>query len=146
VGDGSERTALEARAARSDLAGRVHFVGYQAAPALFYRAMDLFALTSDSEQMPLCLLEAMASGLPVVTTDVGDVRAMLPPEQTRFLVPLEESACRDLTARLLELAADPALRRRLGEANRRRVESTYSFTATAATYEGLYRAAMEGRH
>ena len=89
VGDGEDRPALERRAAAPDLAGRVHFAGYQADPAPFYRAMDLFALSSDSEQMPLCLVEAMASGLPVAATDVGDVRAMLPAEQAPFLVPID---------------------------------------------------------
>jgi len=143
VGEGEERAALEARAARPDLAGRVHLVGYQADPAPFYRAMDLFALTSDSEQMPVCLLEAMASCLPVVATDVGDVRAMLPPEQASRLVPL---AGEDTVARfahhLEETLADGGLRLQLGLANRRRVGESYTFEAMCNAYRGLYEEAM----
>lgn len=146
VGGGEERQALAARAGRPDLAGRVHLVGYQAAPARFYRAMDLFALTSDSEQMPVCLLEAMAAGLAVVATDVGDVGAMLPPEQGDWLVPLgtagEERTVAELARRLTAAIADPARRRRLGLANRARVESRYTFAATCAAYRELYAQAL----
>jgi glycosyltransferase involved in cell wall biosynthesis len=141
VGEGAERGTLEARAARPDLAGRVHFAGYRADPAPFYRAMDLFALTSDSEQMPLCLLEAMAAGLAVVATDVGDVRAMLPPEQGDWLVPAGDEpgggTAGELAERLAEAAGDPARRRRLGLANRRRLEASYSFEATCAASREL---------
>jgi L-malate glycosyltransferase len=147
VGEGEERAALEARAAHPDLAGRVHLAGYQADPAPFYRAMDLFALTSDSEQMPVSLLEAMASCLPVVATDVGDVRAMLPPEQTgaAFLVPLAPPAATatrlaDSIARLL---ADSSLRRQLGLANRRRVTESYAFETMCNAYRGLYEEALQ---
>lgn len=142
VGDGEERAALEARAARPDLARRVFFAGYQADPAPFYRAMDVFALTSDSEQMPVCLLEAMAAGLPAVSTDVGDVKAVLPPEQAGFLTPPGEAAAANLAQGLSRLAADPAARARLGAANRHRVEESFTFEKMCAAYHEIYESAL----
>lgn len=142
VGDGEERRALESRAAAPDLAGRVWFAGYQEAPAPFYQIMDVFALTSDSEQMPLALLEAMASSLPVVSTDVGDCRAMLPPEQARFLVASNPAAAEGLGDRIAELARNPDLRRQLGALNRKRVEERYSFAALCAAYRDLYESVL----
>ena len=142
VGDGEDRPALERRAAAPDLAGRVHFAGYQADPAPFYRAMDLFALSSDSEQMPLCLVEAMASGLPVAATDVGDVRAMLPGEQAPFLVALDgASTATALGGRIAALARDPETRRRLGDLNRRRAEERFAFAAMCSAYREVYESA-----
>jgi glycosyltransferase involved in cell wall biosynthesis len=142
VGDGEERLALEERAARPGLAGRVHFAGYQADPAPYYRAMDVFALTSDSEQMPVCLLEAMAAGLPAVSTDVGDVRAILPPEQAGFLTPPSGTAAASLAQGISSLAADPGARARLGAANRRRVEESFSFEKMCAAYREIYESAL----
>jgi glycosyltransferase involved in cell wall biosynthesis len=84
----------------------------------------------------------MASGLPVVATDVGDVRSMLPAGQVRFLVHPGDAAPRELARSLEEMAAAPDLRHRLGEANRRRVEGTYTFAAMVDTYRALYQAAM----
>jgi L-malate glycosyltransferase len=139
VGEGEERAALEARAAQPDLAGRVSFAGYQADPAPFYRAMDLYALTSDSEQMPVSLLEAMASCLPVVATDVGDVRAMLPPEQADLLVPVNGADVVPRLARAMEqVLGDGVLRLKLGLANRRRVAESYAFETMCEAYHGLY--------
>jgi glycosyltransferase involved in cell wall biosynthesis len=140
VGEGGERAALEARAARPDLAGRVHLAGYRADPPRFYRAMDLFALSSDTEQMPVCLLEAMGSCLPVAATDVGDVRTVLPPEQAPYLVPLTgATTAAALAAAVDGLARDPEARRRLGRLNRRRVEAGFSFEAMLASYRNVYR-------
>lgn len=135
VGDGEERPALERRAAAPDLAGRVRFAGYQESPAPFYQAMDVFALSSDSEQMPVALLEAMASALPVVSTDVGDVLSMLPPEQAPFVGA-------DLAGPIVALARDPALRRQLGLLNRKRVEERYSFEAMCGAYRKLYESVL----
>lgn len=142
VGDGEERTALEARATRPDLAGRVCFAGYQADPAPFYRAMDVFALTSNSEQMPVCLLEAMAAGLPAVSTDVGDVRAILPPEQAAFLTPPGEAAAAILAQGISRLASDPGARAHLGAANRRRVEESFTFEKMCSAYREIYESAL----
>lgn len=142
IGDGEARPSLEARAAGPDLAGRVHFAGYQGDPAPFYRAMDIFALTSDSEQMPLALLESMAACLPAVSTDVGDVRIMLPPEQAAFLAPPDGTAAEALSRKIADLARSSNLRRKLGTLNRRRVEERYSFEAMCAAYREVYGAVL----
>lgn len=139
VGDGEERARLEERAARPDLAGRVHLAGYRSDPHRFFRAMDVFSITSDTEQMPVCLLEAMASHLPVVSTDVGDIRAVLPAEQEPWLVPLEgDSTEVSFARRLGKLAGDPALRQRLGRLNRRQAEEHFSFETMLAAYREIY--------
>lgn len=145
VGDGEERPALEARAAAPDLTGRVHFAGYQGDPAPYYRAMDVFALTSDSEQMPLALLEAMASRLPAVSTDVGDVRTILPPEQAPFLARPDATAAGALGRGIADLARSPDLRRHLGALNRRRTEERYSFESMCAAYLEVYESVLRSR-
>ncbi len=143
IGEGSERPALEARAARPDLAGRVHLPGYQADPPRFYRAMNVFALSSDTEQMPVCLLEAMASRLSVAATDVGDLRSVLPAEQRPWLVPLVgDATAGGLAHRLRGLLADRAARERLGRLNRRRVEERYTFEGMLEAYREVYWGAM----
>lgn len=142
VGDGEERPAIEARAAAPDLAGRVHFAGYQADPAPYYRAMDIFALSSDSEQMPVSLLEAMASSLPVAATDVGDVRTVLPPDQSPLLAPPDAGGAALLAQGIAGLARSPETRARLGELNRRRVEISYTFEVMCASYREIYRCSL----
>jgi glycosyltransferase involved in cell wall biosynthesis len=139
VGNGEERSRLEERAARPDLAGRVHFAGYRSDPHRLYRAMDVFAIPSDTEQMPVCLLEAMASCLPVVSTDVGDIRTVLPADQAPWLVPLQGEATPAVFAqRLAELARDRGMRQRLGAVNRRQAEERFSFQTMLAAYREIY--------
>lgn len=137
VGEGPERPGLQALAAELGIAEAVHFTGYCATPYEMYRGFDLFALSSDTEQMPLSVLEAMAAGLPAAATDVGDVRAILAEPNLPFVVPLEDAALADAMERLL---GDPALRRELGAANRAKAEREYDqetmFRAHAALFDG----------
>ena len=144
LGDGPERPALEELAGRTpSLYGRVHFAGHQSDPVPYYRAMDLFALSSDTEQMPVALLEAMACALPVVATDVGDVRAMLPEAQGEFVLPLEEhETAWPMAEKLTELLKDAPARAEFGAANRARVAERFTFEAMLAAYRSEFERAL----
>ena len=143
LGDGPERAAVEEAVRSLGLGARVVLAGHQPDPRPYYAAMDVFALSSDTEQMPVALLEAMASALPVASTDVGDVRSILPAPQGDFVVPLgEPGAERRLGVVLARLLADAALRLRLGAGNREAVAARYSFEGMVAAYRELYRATL----
>jgi glycosyltransferase involved in cell wall biosynthesis len=144
LGDGPERAAMEELASKTaSLYGRVHFAGHQPETRDYYRAMDVFAISSDTEQMPVALLEAMASALPVVSTDVGDVRDMLPKAQDEFVVPLgEHETAWPLAEKLTEMLRDTPKRTDLGAQNRREVERRFTFDAMLAAYHDAYAAAM----
>ena len=135
VGDGPERPQLQAL---TRLGRRLHLVGHHTDPRPYLRCFDIFALSSDTEQMPLSVLEAMACALPVVATDVGDLRTMLPPEQHPFLVALGSITDDRLADRLRWLSDAPILARRLGEANRRHVAEHYDFSTMVGRYRDIY--------
>lgn len=135
IGDGPERPVLQALAGTLGIADRVEWAGYIANPAPLLQSLDVFALSSDTEQMPLSLLEAMAAGLPAACTDVGDVTAILPPEQKPFIVPPDDAA---LARALAVLAADPTLRQTLGTANRARAEAEFDQRTMFDGWETLY--------
>jgi glycosyltransferase involved in cell wall biosynthesis len=140
VGDGPDAGLVRARARELGVEPHVHLAGHQPRPQPYYRAFDAFALSSDTEQMPLSLLEAMASALPVVATDVGDVREILPAEGNEFLVPATAPDAAARLARALDaLARAPERARALGELNRERVRSSFAFERTVARYRELYR-------
>jgi glycosyltransferase involved in cell wall biosynthesis len=122
AGEGAERAGLEALAATLGLQERVRFLGHTEDVRGVLAGSDIFALSSDTEQMPLSVLEAMASGLPVAATDVGDVRDMLAEDNAPFVVPRDAAA---LARALAMLIADPAQRVRIGSANRRRAEARF---------------------
>lgn len=134
VGDGPQRAELEALAAERGIADRVRFAGHVANPAGLYAEMDLFALSSDTEQMPFSVLEAMASALPVASTDVGDVRSMLAAGNAPFLADRDDAA---LAQALGALIADPLLRLELGRANRAKVERDYDQEKMFQAYAAL---------
>ncbi|HZN38875.1 MAG TPA: glycosyltransferase [Planctomycetota bacterium] len=136
VGGGVLDGTLRARAASLGLADAVDFAGPVADTAPSYAGFSVFALSSRTEQMPIALLEAMACGLPVVATDVGDVRAMLPPEQAEFVVPAGDPDA--LAAALRRQLQDAALRARLGAANRRQVEAKYEASACLDRFVRVY--------
>ncbi len=135
VGDGPERPALERLAAELGIAERVHFAGHVAAPAPFYGAFDLFAVSSDTEQMPIAVIEAMAAGLAVAGTDVGDVRGMLAAENAPLIGALDDAA---LAGSLLALLRDPARRQRIGAANRDKAAREYDQETMFQAYAALF--------
>jgi glycosyltransferase involved in cell wall biosynthesis len=135
VGDGPVRGALEALAGELGISERVTFAGYVAAPAGLYAGFDVVALSSDTEQMPMCVLEGMAAGLPVVSTDVGDIRAMVSGENAPFLVGRDDAEMAGALGRLLD---DAGLRRRVGAANRVKAEAEYDQGAMFAAWEKLF--------
>lgn len=135
VGDGPERILLETLAAELGLAGQVRFTGQVDDPSSLYRTLDVFALPSDTEQMPLSILEAMSARLPVAATDVGDIRNMVAEENLPFVVPPEDAALADALRRLL---ADAALRRSVGAANRAKAEREFDEQAMVEAYRHLF--------
>jgi glycosyltransferase involved in cell wall biosynthesis len=135
VGDGPERAALEALAASLGIAEKTRFAGHMAQPQAAYRGFDIFALSSDTEQMPLSLLEAMAASLPVAATDVGDVANMLAEANRPYVTALDDAA---LAAALAALLDDAALRLELGAANRARAERDYDEATMVAAYAALF--------
>lgn len=136
VGDGPERPALEALAGSLGLADRVEFTGYHQDVAPFYAKFDIFALSSDTEQMPLSVIEAMASGLPVVSTAVGDIRLMVAPENADFIVPVDEAT---LAGALAALGGDREARLRFGQANLAHAHYYFDQAAMFAAHGALWR-------
>lgn len=141
VGDGPCRRALEQLTSELGLASTVTFAGAVSDPAPWYRALDVFAMSSITEQMPMALLEAMASGIPAVATDVGDVRCLLSDNGSTVV---QSGDCDGLARALGTLARSPALRTSLGAANRARCAERYSEDGMIETYGRLYRAAAYG--
>jgi glycosyltransferase involved in cell wall biosynthesis len=141
AGDGPERGALEALAAELGIAAKVTFTGFLERPEEALVELDLFALSSDTEQMPLGMVEAMAAGLPVVATDVGDVRALLPEAQRAYVVAKEDEAA--FTAALGRLLDGPELRRALGAANRPHARERYGLERMVSRYASLFASMLE---
>jgi glycosyltransferase involved in cell wall biosynthesis len=135
VGDGPERATLEALAATLDLGAQVQFTGHVPEPQRLYAGFDIFALTSNTEQMPMTVLEAMAAALPVAATDVGDIKDMLAPENRDFITPLDDAT---LAGALISLLRQPALRRAVGAANRARAERDYDQETMFRTWRALF--------
>jgi glycosyltransferase involved in cell wall biosynthesis len=102
VGDGPEKPGLEALARELGIADITEFTGHMAQPSAAFRRMDLFALSSDTEQLPIAMLEAMAHALPVVATAVGDVPHVLPPQAASMLAEPDDAAFQATLARALQ--------------------------------------------
>jgi len=136
MGEGPEEGAIRAEAARLGVADRLVMPGFVTDPARAIGQCDIFALSSDSEQFPISLIEAMAAGLPAATTDVGDIRAMVASANLPFIAPVADEAA--FAAAIGALAGDPALRAAIGAANRVRAEGDYAEEAMISAYRAIY--------
>src|SRR5262249_40489044 len=105
VGDGQLRVELEQYAASLGMKNAVHFTGFVQDVAAVYSELDLVVISSDSEGTPVSLIESMAAGCPVVSTDVGGVSYVIQNDQTGRLVP--KGNCEALTRAILAVFDEP---------------------------------------
>jgi L-malate glycosyltransferase len=139
AGEGPERGAIMAQADSLGIAHRVVMGGFLSDPASFTGLFDIFALSSDSEQYPISLVEAMAAGLPAAATDVGDVRNIVSPANRDYIVARDDEA---LAGALRKLANDANLRYEIGRANQEIAVQHYEETEMFARYKNLYGQAL----
>ena len=143
VGSGGLDRVLRELAAALDIAGSVRFVAPRPGLAEAYADADVFALSSRWEGLPYVLLEAMAYGLPVVSTAVDGVPEAVTDGGTGVLVPPGDT---DAFGRALEsLLADPQRRNRLGEAGRLRVSGAFTLEKMVDELVAVYRDVVRGR-
>jgi glycosyltransferase involved in cell wall biosynthesis len=141
VGDGPLREDLERQAAESGITDRVVFAGATGDVASKLRSFDVIAGSSIREGLPLSILEAMASGLPVVTTDVGGNREAVEDGVTGLLVPPGDSYA--LADALTSLWTDAEKRTSMGAAGRARAENLFSARKMVSGTEQLYEELLE---
>ncbi|MGY2735279.1 glycosyltransferase family 4 protein [Sphingomonas sp. UYP23] len=137
VGEGPERQAILDAAERMGVADQVLLPGFLPNPQAYIGLFDIMALSSKSEQFPICVLEGMAAGLPIVSTPVGDVLKMVVPENSSFIERRDQEVLiRDALESLAQ--ATPEARKGLGELNRRKAVAEYDEATMIGRYARLY--------
>jgi glycosyltransferase involved in cell wall biosynthesis len=139
VGEGKDNETLgQLKGLASDLgiAAQTHFPGYRSELLSVYSAFDLFVLSSRREGLPNSILEAMALGLPVVTTDVAGAKELVVTGQTGYVVPQGDAQA--IAHALIKLGKSEVLRRQMSHAGRERVEREFSFATRLRRIESLY--------
>ena len=136
VGEGPESERIVAEARAHGVADRLLLPGFLPDPARYIARFDVFALSSDSEQFPISLIEAMAAGLPVAATNVGDIAAMVSPDNLPLVVETRDEAAFSLA--LDSLAERSDLRLAIGRANRTRAGAEYDERGMIGRYARLY--------
>lgn len=136
VGDGPLRALAQGVL---DAAGVSHLAwlpGERSDVADIMRGLHAFALPSLAEGISNTILEAMASGLPVIATAVGGNADLVVHGQTGYIVPAADPQA--IAEQLMSLASNPAAARSMGQAGRQRVLSSFSMQAMVSTYKGVY--------
>jgi glycosyltransferase involved in cell wall biosynthesis len=136
AGEGDERGALEALIAELALRDRVRLLGYRADVLPVFEAMDGFVLSSLREGLPNVVLEAMALGVPVLSTRVAGVPRLIRDGENGLLI--DPGSVGGLEAGILRLAGDEDLRHRLARAGRATVEGAYSFESRMRKLAAIY--------
>jgi len=142
VGGGELENAVREQVAELGLQGRVRFLGVRADVADILRASDVFVLSSRVEGNPMSVMEAMAAGLPVVSTAVGGVPELVREGETGLLVPPNDTGA--LARALQALVDDPARRRAMGAVARQYAMAHFDIRHTVRGYEQLYESLLKG--
>ena len=143
VGDGPLRGELSELAAGLGLEGRVRFLGFRPDAREIIRRLDVLVVPSFTEGAPLVVLEAMASGVPVVASAVGGIPDQIRHGREGLLVPTGDPVA--LGEALLSLLDNPGLARRMGEAGRERASSAFGHDRMVRRIESVYRPVLSGR-
>ena len=144
VGDGPDRRDLEQLAGKLGIAGSVFFTGSRADMPQVYASLDIFALASLDEGMPMAVLEALASGRPVIATEVGAVAKLIVPGETGIM--LQPADTGGLAQAILSLVDNPELRERLGRNGKARVYEQFSSRVMSRKYLQIYERLLESRN
>jgi glycosyltransferase involved in cell wall biosynthesis len=138
AGDGEERDSLAALAGELGIADRVHFLGHRDDTGDVLGALDVFVVSSDREGLSNAMLEALAAGVPVVSTAVSGAEDALEPF-AGGIAPgiIVGQSGDDLASALLQLLGDAELRGRMAEAARRRAEERFGFEAMLDRWEAV---------
>ena len=136
IGDGDLREEITAQARASGLNGQVHFMGLRNDIPDLLAASDIFILPSLWEGLPMALVEAMASGLPVIATEVSGTKQVMVPGETGLLVAPGDS--QQLIQAMIRLLCDPAGAKAMGAAAKRRVEAYFSAQKQAQDHISLF--------
>ena len=141
VGDGELRRDLEAQAEHLNIASRVRFLGWRSDLETIYAATDVFVLTSRNEGTPVALIEAMASGVATVSTDVGGVRDVMTGPALGALVPFDDS--KGLADAVIRFAQAANLRAQTGHAARLAVLERFHLRRLIGDITSLYRELLD---
>ncbi len=136
IGDGPERKSLENLVIELQLQENVVFTGFRNDVHLFYQIMDIFLLTSFSEGTAMTLIEAMASSLPCIVTDVGGNPEVVINNETGIVIPSDRHDL--LTTTVCELLWDTAKIKKMGQAGRQRFEQNFTIEKMVDAYQKLY--------
>jgi len=143
IGDGPGRPALEAAIDAEGLVSDASITGWNDDVPAALRDIDIFVLPSLNEGISNTILEAMATGLSVIATDVGGNPELVADNETGFLIPANDPAA--LAGRLLRYLQSPALLQAHGRAARGRAEREFSLQRMLADYADLYRDVINRR-
>jgi glycosyltransferase involved in cell wall biosynthesis len=136
IGEGEERTKLEALITELGHRDRIKLLGYRADMLELYPALDVFALSSRREAFPNVVLEAMATDVPVVATAVAGVPDIIESGVNGILV--KPDSVDEMSAALTRLIGDSALRYRIGAAGRGTIEARFSFRVRMQKVQRIY--------
>lgn len=142
VGDGPERAALEALARERGVEDRVHFTGPIPSAGTLMKGFDLFAMASHAEGTPMVLLEAIAAGVPIVSTAVGGIPTLVTPDEA---VLVEPGSAESLAEGVERVVNDPEGAARRAARAKARISASFSLDSWLDRHDEVYAAARERR-